>query len=218
MEWIRQILDFVLHLDRYLEALIDIFGLWSYAVLFLAIFMETGFVVTPFLPGDSLIFAAGAFTAKGSFHLGWLLLILSTAAVLGDTANYWIGHYIGPKVFSQEKHRFFKKEYLDKTHKFYEKYGNETIIIARFVPIVRTFAPFVAGIGTMHYRTFIVYNIAGAIAWVGLFTATGYFFGNIPVIKNNFSLVVLGIILISVLPMAWELWKSHRESKAAAEK
>ena len=213
MEWIRQILDFVLHLDRYLEALIDIFGLWSYAVLFLVIFMETGFVVTPFLPGDSLIFAAGAFTAKGSFHLGWLLLILSTAAVLGDTANYWIGHFIGPKVFSQEKHRFFKKEYLDKTHKFYEKYGNETIIIARFVPIVRTFAPFVAGIGKMSYGRFLLYNVVGGIGWVFFFTLGGYFFGNLPFVKSHFTVVLIAIILISLLPAVYEFWKHWKEKR-----
>jgi membrane-associated protein len=216
MDFIAKAIDFVLHLDKYLSGLIQTFGIWTYLVLFLVIFCETGLVVTPFLPGDSLIFAAGAFAASGSLKVGWLFLILAAAAVLGDTVNYWIGKKIGPKVFSKEKSRIFKKEYLERTHRFYEKYGVETIIIARFVPIVRTFAPFVAGIGRMSYGRFISYNIIGGIGWVALFTFGGYFFGNIPFVKKNFSLVIIAIILISLIPILWEFIRHRREKKRAA--
>ena len=216
MDFIAKAIDFVLHLDKYLSGLIQTFGIWTYLVLFLVIFCETGLVVTPFLPGDSLIFAAGAFAASGSLKVGWLFLILAAAAVLGDTVNYWIGKKIGPKVFSKEKSRIFKKEYLERTHRFYEKYGVETIIIARFVPIVRTFAPFVAGIGRMSYGRFISYNIIGGIGWVALFTFGGYFFGNIPFVKKNFSLVIIAIILISMIPILWEFLRHRREKKRAA--
>jgi len=218
MDFIAKAIDFVLHLDKYLSGLIQTFGMWTYLVLFLVIFCETGLVVTPFLPGDSLLFAAGAFAASGSLKIGWLFLILAAAAVLGDTVNYWIGKKIGPKVFSKEKSRIFKKEYLDRTHRFYEKYGVETIIIARFVPIVRTFAPFVAGIGRMSYGRFISYNIIGGIGWVALFTFGGYFFGNIPFVKKNFSLVIIAIILISLIPILWEFIRHRREKKRSANR
>ncbi len=215
MEFIPKIIDFVLHLDKHLSTLIQTFGLWTYFILFLVIFLETGFVVTPFLPGDSLLFAAGTFAAVGTLDVFWLFFLLSAAAVLGDTVNYWIGHFVGPKVFSREKTRFFKKEYLDKTHRFYEKYGAETIIIARFVPIVRTFAPFVAGIGRMSYWKFISYNVIGGIGWVAIFVFGGYFFGNIPFVRKNFSFVIIAIIIISVLPAVFEFFRHRREARQA---
>jgi len=207
---ISQIIDFVLHLDKHLSELIQAFGWWTYLILFAVIFCETGFVVTPFLPGDSLLFAAGTFAAAGALDVLWLFFILCTAAILGDTVNYWIGHFVGPKVFSKEKNRFFKKEYLDRTHRFYGKYGAETIIIARFVPIVRTFAPFVAGIGRMSYGKFISYNVIGGIGWVAVFVFGGYFFGNIPFVKRHFSLVIMAIILISILPAVVEFLRHRR--------
>lgn len=213
MELITKFLDFVVHLDKHLSTLIQQFGLWTYLILFVVIFCETGLVVTPFLPGDSLLFAAGTFAAVKALHVGWLFVILSAAAVIGDTANYWIGHFVGPKVFRTKKTRFFKKEYLDRTHRFYEKYGAETIIIARFVPIVRTFAPFVAGIGRMSYWKFISYNVIGGIGWVAVFVFGGYFFGNIPFVKRNFSLVILAIIIISVLPGLVEFLRHRREER-----
>jgi membrane-associated protein len=213
MEFISKVIDFVLHLDKHLSALIQTYGLWTYLILFLVIFLETGFVVTPFLPGDSLLFAAGTFAAAGALDVLWVFLLLSVAAVLGDTANYWIGHFVGPKVFSKEKTRFFKKEYLERTHRFYEKYGAETIIIARFVPIVRTFAPFVAGIGRMSYWKFISYNVVGGIGWVALFVFGGYFFGNIPFVRKHFSFVIIAIIIISVLPAVFEFFRHRREAR-----
>lgn len=217
MEFMAKAVDFVLHLDKYLNGLIQAFGIWTYLVLFAVIFLETGLVVTPFLPGDSLIFAAGAFAAAGSLQVGWLFLILTAAAVLGDTANYWIGKKIGPKVFTKENSRVFKKEYLDRTHRFYEKYGTETIIIARFVPIVRTFAPFVAGIGRMSYAKFLSYNVIGGIGWVALFTFGGYFFGNIPFVRDHFTLVIIAIILISLIPVLWEFLKHRREKRKRSD-
>ncbi len=215
MELITKFLDFVIHLDKHLSALIQQFGLWTYLVLFVVIFCETGLVITPFLPGDSLLFAAGTFAAVKALHVGWLFVILSGAAIIGDTVNYWIGHFVGPKVFRKEKTLFFKKEYLDRTHRFYEKYGAETIIIARFVPIVRTFAPFVAGIGRMSYWKFISYNVIGGIGWVAIFVFGGYFFGNIPFVKRNFSLVILAIIIISVIPGFVEFLRHRREERQA---
>ena len=212
MELIDKVLEFVLHLDKHLGALIQQYGLWTYAILFVVIFVETGLVVMPFLPGDSLLFAAGTFAAIGSFKVGWLILALSAAAVLGDTVNYWIGHHVGPKVFSREKARFFKKEYLDRTHAFYEKHGGKTIIIARFVPIIRTFAPFVAGIGRMSYVRFLAFNVIGGVGWVVLFIGAGYWFGNIPFVKNNFSIAIMAIIAISVVPIAVEYLR-HRKKK-----
>lgn len=218
MELIKQIVDFVLHLDKHLSSLIQQFGLWTYFILFVVVFCETGFVVTPFLPGDSLLFAAGTFAAIGAFKVGWLVVILSAAAIIGDTVNYWIGNYVGPKVFTKEKTRFFKKEYLDRTHEFYEKHGGKTIIIARFIPIIRTFAPFVAGIGKMSYGRFLSYNVIGGIVWVTLFVFGGYFFGNIPVVKKNFSLVIILIIIISILPGIGEFIRNRRKARLVKSK
>ena len=222
MELISSLIDIVLHLDKYLADIIGTYGIWTYAILFLIIFMETGFVVTPFLPGDSLLFAAGTFASPalgGVLNIYILIPLLILAAILGDTINYWIGHYIGPKAFSGNI-RFLKKEYLDQTHGFYERHGGKTIILARFIPIIRTFAPFVAGIGAMNYKNFLVYNVTGAILWVGLFTLGGYFFGSLPFVKDNFTIVVLAIIVISVLPAAFEFIKeklrAKRESEAGA--
>lgn len=186
--------------------------MWSYAILFLIIFAETGLVFTPFLPGDSLLFAAGALAATGSFNLLLLFFILCIAAVLGDTVNYWVGDLIGPKIFHGESSRFLKKEHLERTHAFYEKHGGKTIIIARFIPIIRTFAPFVAGIGSMTYLKFFSYNIIGGVCWVAIFTFGGFFFGNLPVVKNNFSIVIIAIILISVLPGVIEYFR-HKTAK-----
>ncbi|GAP20398.1 DedA family protein [Leptolinea tardivitalis] len=216
MEYIKLAIDFILHMDKYLSVIIQACGLWSYLVLFVVIFIETGLVVTPFLPGDSLLFAAGAFAAKGDFNLELLFILMAIAAVLGDTVNYWIGHSIGPKVFSGNV-RFLKKEYLDKTQAFYEKHGGKTIFLARFIPIIRTFAPFVAGVGKMRYGYFISYNVIGGIVWTALFVFGGYFFGNLPFIQKNFSLVIIAIIVISVLPAVFEYFKGRRESKMAAK-
>jgi membrane-associated protein len=199
MDLILTVMDFFLHLDEHLNAIIQDYGVWTYLILFLIIFAETGFVVTPFLPGDSLLFAAGTFAGLGSLNPVYLFLLLAVAAILGDSINYAIGQYIGPRVF-QEDVRFLKREYLDRTHEFYEKHGGKTIILARFVPIIRTFAPFVAGVGTMTYRKFLTYNVVGGIVWVSLFIFLGYFFGNIPAVKDNFTLVIMGIIFISILP------------------
>jgi membrane-associated protein len=212
MELINKILDIALHLDKYLSAIIQQYGLWTYAILFAVIFIETGFVVMPFLPGDSLLFAAGTFAAIGSLKVGWLMLVLAAAAIIGDTVNYWIGHYLGPKVFAKEKARFFKKEHLDRTHAFYEKHGGKTIIIARFVPIIRSFAPLVAGIGRMSYGKFIAYNVIGGVGWVVLLVGAGYFFGNIPVVRKNFSLAILAIIVLSTVPIVTEFLR-HRKKK-----
>jgi len=200
MHFISGFADYFVNLDKHLDLIIQSFRVWTYLLLFLIIFCETGFVVTPFLPGDSLLFAAGVMSAREQLGVGWLILVLSLAAILGDTVNYWIGFFVGPKIFTKEKSRFVKKEYLERTHKFYEKYGKETIIIARFVPIIRTFAPFLAGIGYMTYWRFISYNVIGGIAWVGIFVLAGYFFSDIPLVQNNFSLVILAIIFVSVLP------------------
>ncbi len=200
-----EIVDLFLHLDESLKGIIRDYGTWTYLILFLVIFMETGFVVTPFLPGDSLLFAAGAFAAQGALDVGLLFALLTVAAILGDTVNYQIGSYIGPRIFERERIRFLKKEHLDRTHAFYEKHGGKTIIIARFMPIIRTFAPFVAGVGSMTYRSFLGYNVIGGVIWIALFTFGGFFFGNIPIVKSNFEVVILGIIAISVLPAAVEL-------------
>jgi membrane-associated protein len=212
MNIIRQFIEFILHLDKYLPLWINDYGTLTYLFLFIVIFMETGFVVTPFLPGDSLIFAAGAIAAQGALNIWVLYVVLCAAAILGDTVNYWIGHFIGPRAFSGNI-RFLKKEYIDRTHEFYEKHGGKTIIIARFIPIIRTFAPFVAGVGAMTYPKFIVYNVIGGMAWVALFLFGGYFIGNVPFIKQNFSLVILIIIFISVLPAIIEIINSRRQAK-----
>lgn len=211
------LINIFIHLDEILGQVIRDYGVWTYALLFLIIFMETGFVVTPFLPGDSLLFAAGTFAGLGDLNVALLLLLLGVSAVLGDTVNYWIGHYIGPRAFSGEI-RFLKKEYIDRTHAFYEKHGGKTIILARFIPILRTFAPFVAGVGAMTYGKFITYNIVGGLAWVVLFTLGGYFFGGLEFVQDNFSFVVLGIIFISVLPGVIEFgreWFRKRQQAAA---
>ncbi len=213
MELIKQALDFVLHLDRNLNGIIQTYGVWTYALLFLTIFCETGFVVTPFLPGDSLLFAAGSFAALGSFDPILLFLLLCTASITGDSVNYWIGRTIGKKIVKKGNSRILKKAYLDRTHGFYEKYGGKTVIIARFVPIVRTFAPFLAGVGVMNYPRFFGFCVVGAILWVGSFTFAGYFFGNLPFVKNNFTLVVLAIIVISILPGVIEYLR-HRKKTA----
>jgi membrane-associated protein len=218
MEVLKYFVDLFLHLDEHLSAIIQTYGTLTYLFLFGVIFMETGLVVTPFLPGDSLLFAAGTFASPALAAVGeapplniWVLYILLViAAVLGDTVNYWIGHFIGPKAFSGDV-RFLKKEYLDRTHAFYEKYGGKTIVLARFIPIIRTFAPFVAGVGKMTYGHFISYNVIGGIAWVTLFVWGGYFFGNLPFVQNNFSLVVIAIILLSIMPAVYEVVKSRLE-------
>ena len=213
MEHLLYFLDIFLHLDRHLSLLIEGYGLWTYLVLFLIIFCETGLVVTPLLPGDSLLFAAGAFAAIGSLRYEVLLVVLSVAAVLGDTVNYGVGHFMGPKVFLRENSRIFKKEYIEKTHRFYEKYGGKTIILARFVPIVRTFAPFVAGIGAMSYTRFILFNIVGGTCWILILVSLGYFFGNIPVVKHNFTAAIFVIILVSISPGIVEYIR-HRRTHA----
>ena len=211
METIKFLIDLFLHLDAYLADIISQYGTWTYAILFFVIFMETGFVVTPFLPGDSLLFAAGTFAALDSGLNVWVLLVLlMVAAILGDTVNYWIGHYLGDRAYNI---KWIKHEYLDKTHAFFEKHGGKAIFLARFVPIVRTFAPFVAGIGKMSYGYFATYNIVGGISWVLIFTLMGFFFGNIPFVKANFELVIIAIILVSVVPMFSEWWKARKEAK-----
>jgi membrane-associated protein len=208
VELIQNFIDLFLHLDKHLEQILLNYGVLTYLILFVVIFCETGLVVTPFLPGDSLLFAAGAFASKGLNP--WLLfMLLSIAAIAGDTVNYWAGHYIGPKAFSGNI-RFLKKEHLDRTHRFYEKYGGKTIVLARFIPIIRTFAPFVAGIGAMNYGKFIVYNVVGGVTWVALFVFAGYWFSNNEFVKNNFPLVILAIIIISVMPMVIEYLRSRR--------
>ncbi len=217
MNILHTLIDIFLHLDKNLDSIIGQFGLLSYVLLFLIIFMETGFVVTPFLPGDSLLFAAGTLAAYGSLNIGLLYILLLLAAIVGDSVNYWIGHAIGPKIFQKENSRFFKKEYLAKTQHFYEKYGGKTIILARFMPIIRTFAPFVAGIGRMKYADFILYNIMGGFLWVTLFIWGGYFFGNLPVIKQNFHYAIVGIIVLSILPGVWEYIKHTKNKRRIKE-
>ena len=207
---IATLLDYVLHLDKHLHVIIQDYGVWTYLILFAIIFCETGLVVTPFLPGDSLLFAIGTFAALGSLDLGVALVLLSLAAILGDTLNYTIGYHLGPRVFSQEGVRFLNRDYLDRTHRFYERYGAKTIVIARFVPIIRTFAPFVAGIGRMTYTRFALYNVAGGIGWILSLTLAGYLFGNIPLVRKNFSLVIFAIIIISILPALIEVLRQRR--------
>ena len=209
MEFLQHALDFFMHLDVHLAEIIERFGAGAYGILFLIVFCETGLVVTPLLPGDSLLFAAGSFAALGSFSLVPLMLLLMAAAILGDTVNYWIGARIGERAFSG-KVRFLKQAHLVRTREFYERHGGKTIVLARFVPIVRTFAPFVAGVGRMNYPRFLAYNVGGAVAWVSLFTLAGYFFGNIPAVKANFTLVILAIIGLSVLPIIVEMIRGRR--------
>jgi membrane-associated protein len=211
MDMLLNFIDIFIHLDQHLSLLIQNFGGWVYLIVFLVILCETGLVVTPILPGDSLLFGLGAFAAMGALKVEWLFVMLSIAAIAGDTANYMIGHYVGPRVFARESGRFFKKEYLERTHRFYEKYGGKTIIIARFVPIIRTFAPFVAGIGSMTYSRFIMYNIVGGISWIALFIFGGYYFGNLSIVKRNFTLVIFAIIFISILPGVIEYVRQRRQ-------
>ncbi len=210
-----QLLDIFLHLDVYLSVIIQQYGMWTYLLLFLVVFLETGVVVTPFLPGDSLLFAAGAFAAKGDLDVGWLFALLFVAAVLGDTLNYRIGYAIGPRAF-QGQNRLFKREHLERTHQFYARHGGKTVVIARFMPIVRTFAPFVAGIGRMAYGSFVFYNIIGGLLWTVVFIFGGYYFGNLPIVKRNFTLVILAIIILSILPPVLEVLQSYRRKARAA--
>jgi membrane-associated protein len=209
VDFLKDVIDFFLHLDRHLGEIFAKYGTWTYLILFLILFCETGLVITPFLPGDSLLFAVGALAALGSLDVKVLLVLLSVAAILGDTVNYWIGKWVGPRAFTGEI-RFLKKEHLARTHAFFEKHGGKTIILARFVPIVRTFAPFVAGVGAMSYPRFILYNVVGGLVWVNLFVIAGYLFGNLPAVKDNFSLVILGIIFLSVLPILFEYMKARK--------
>ncbi len=212
MDWIRWAIDFFLHIDKHLGDVIHDYGGWTYAILILVVFCETGLVVTPILPGDSLLFAAGTFAAIGQLNVHFLFLALSVAAILGDTVNYAVGHYLGPKVLNS-RWKLIKQEHLDRTKAFYEKYGAKTIILARFVPIVRTFAPFVAGVGVMNYGQFLLYNVVGGVAWVALCVYAGYFLANWSFVKENFSVAILAIIFVSVLPMAWEIFQGWRAGR-----
>lgn len=218
MELLTKLADLVLHLDKHLDQIVAQFGPWIYVILFLIIFCETGLVVTPFLPGDSLLFAVGAIVARpeAGLSLPLVLVLLTVAAILGDSVNYWVGHYLGPRVFKGET-RFLNRQYLDRTHEFYERYGGKTIIIARFVPIVRTFAPFVAGVGHMTYSKFMSYNVLGALLWIFLLTLAGFFFGNLKVVKENFSLVILVIIFLSILPGIIEYLRERKRLKKNRE-
>jgi len=219
MEFLQQIIDFILHIDKQLFDLCAMYGIWIYAILYLIVFCETGLVVTPFLPGDSLLFAVGSLAAIGAMKVEFAIPLLIAAALTGDNSNYWIGRKVGPKVFSQEKSRLFNKEYLDRTHHFYDKHGKITIIIARFLPIIRTFAPFVAGIGRMNYRMFLLFSVIGAVLWVNLFVLVGYFFGNIPIIRQNFSIVIIALVLIPGMPALIEFIRQiieRRKKRSAA--
>jgi membrane-associated protein len=217
MEFLKHLLEVVRHLDKYLDQITHDYGTWTYAILAAIVFCETGLVVLPFLPGDSLLFAAGAVASRDGSGLNVVVLglILIVAAILGDTVNYHVGRSIGPRVMKSETSRWLNKKHLDKTHAFFEKYGGKTIILARFVPIVRTFAPFVAGAGAMNYRKFISYNIIGAIAWVVLMMGAGVLLGSIPVVKKNFEIVVIGIVVVSVMPMVIEWWKARKNRTEA---
>jgi membrane-associated protein len=213
MELIKDFIDFILHLDTHLVELVSRYGTFSYAILFAIIFCETGLVVTPFLPGDSLLFAVGALAAKGALNVYTVAILLMLAAIIGDSTNYWIGYFVGPKVFRSESSRWLNRKHLERTSAFYEKYGVKTVVIARFMPIVRTFAPFVAGIGRMYYPRFLFFSVLGSILWIGIFVAAGYLFGNIPWVKENFIIVVLAIIFLSILPALIEAVRVRRESK-----
>lgn len=208
-----QLVSFILHFDEHLRNIIHLFGPLTYVILFLIVFAETALVVVPFLPGDSLLFVAGTLAGNGLLNIWVVYITLLIAAIVGDTVNYWIGHSIGPRVFAKENSRIFKKEYLEKTREFYEKHGGKTIILARFMPIIRTFAPFVAGVGKMHYTTFLIYNIAGGFIWVTLLTFAGYFFGGLPIIKHNFEYAVIAIVLISLLPIFIEYISHNRKQR-----
>jgi membrane-associated protein len=217
IDLIKTLVEYILHLDKYLGQVVQTYHTWTYLLMFFIIFMETGFVITPFLPGDSLLFAAGTLAGLGNYlNIVLLFVVFAGAAIAGDTANYWIGHYIGPRAFSGNI-RFLKKEYMDRTHAFYEKHGGKTIIIARFIPIIRTFAPFVGGIGAMTYPKFIAYNVIGGVAWVSLFLFGGFFFGKLPIVQQNFSFVLIAIILISLLPVAYEFIRSRQSARKSPE-
>jgi len=211
----QTIIDIVLHIDVHLDAVIRQYGPWTYVLLFGVVFAETGLVVTPFLPGDSLLFAVGTFAARGSLQIGVVVALLAVATIAGDTANYWIGSAAGSRMLTGGWSRFVKPEYLDRTHRFYERYGSLTIVLARFVPVVRTFAPFVAGVGRMTYGRFLVYNVVGGVAWVVLFVLGGYVFGNIAFVRRHFTLVIVGIIVVSVLPAAVEILRRRRRADAS---
>ena len=213
MELLAHAVEFILHVDRHLDLFIRDYGTWAYALLFLIIFAETGLVVTPFLPGDSLLFAAGAIAARGSLDVGLLAVLLAVAAIVGDALNYWIGHTLGDRLVGGKRIRLIKQEHLDLTHQFYERHGARTIILARFVPIVRTFAPFVAGLGRMTYRRFATYNVVGGITWITLFVLGGFFFGNLAVVQRHFGLVIIGIILISFAPMVLTIWQERSAAR-----
>lgn len=210
MEYINTFMGVVLHLDTYLTDIVSQYGFLTYAILFGVIFAETGFVATPFLPGDSLLFAAGAIAALGSLNIWGIIAILLVAAIAGDTVNYWIGHFFGRKIVDNPRITFINEEHIDKTEQFYKKYGGKTIILARFVPIIRTFAPFVAGVGTMEYGKFIAFNVIGGAAWVFLFTLAGYFFGNLPIIQENFHYAIFAIVFLSLIPMIYEYIQHKR--------
>ncbi len=212
MELLQQVVDIALHLDRHLAWLVENYGVWVYAILFAIIFCETGLVFLPFLPGDSLLFVCGAIAAVGGMDLATLSAVLVSAAILGDSVNYAFGRYVGPKIFRSAESRWLNREHLDRAHAFYVKHGGKAIVIARFVPIIRTYAPFVAGIGAMHYPRFLAYNVGGALLWVVSLTAAGYFFGNIPWVKQNLTLVIMGIIVLSCVPLVVE-WLRHRNTK-----
>lgn len=216
MEVLKDLVSFILHVDDHLRDIVTQFGAWTYVILFAVVFLETGIVLTPFLPGDSLLFAAGAMAAAypETLNVVYLFVVLAIAAILGDTANYWIGHHLGPRVF-RENVRFLNRENLMRTEAFYEKHGGKTIIIARFIPIIRTFAPFVAGVGSMQYSRFLAFNVVGGLIWTGGFIFAGYYFGNLPAVKDNFGLVIIGIIILSVLPPVWEFVQHRRQSAAA---
>jgi membrane-associated protein len=210
MDLFSGLVDLILHLDQHLRGLAQTYGAWIYAILFLIVFLETGVVVTPFLPGDSLLFVAGTISAAGELNVHALVLLLIAAAIAGDSLNYSIGRYLGPRVFRFEDSRFFKRAYVDRTHAFFEHHGGKAIILARFVPIIRTYAPFVAGIGAMRYRRFLMFNVTGAVLWVALLTYAGFFFGNLPLVRNNLTAVILGIIVLSVMPAIIEFWRTRR--------
>lgn len=215
MELISNFVDFIIHLDRHLSYILENFGIWCYLLFFVIIFAETGLVVTPFLPGDSLLFALGTFAAVGSLNVAWVFIILSAAAVLGDNANYTIGKYFGSIILKRQGAWFLKKEHIDRTHSFYERYGAKTIVLARFVPIVRTFAPFVAGVGKMSYLRFFAYNVIGGVLWIAVFLFGGFFFGNIKIIRENFTFTIFAIIIISIMPAVIEVLKERRRKKKA---
>jgi membrane-associated protein len=216
MELIKHLIDIVLHLDTHLVDLVTRYGTFSYAILFAIIFCETGLVVTPFLPGDSLLFAIGALSAKGALDVYTVALLLTLAAILGDSTNYWIGYFVGPKVFRSENSRWFNRAYLERTSAFYEKYGAKTVIIARFMPIIRTFAPFVAGIGRMYYPRFLFFSVIGSFLWIGLFITAGYQFGNLQWVKDRFAIVILAVIFISILPALIEAVRAKMARKQLA--